>query len=91
MGAGDTVRIQDPDYPDGILINAADFDPARHTRFAGVDEEGGENSEGRDTRAKALTKLPAAEVQVLAEAIGVEYTNKGAAIEAILEAEFPAD
>lgn len=91
MGAGDTVRIQDPDYPDGILINATDFDPAQHTPFGEGAEEEADGSDDRDARAKALSKLPAADVQALAEAAGVEYTNKGAAIEAILAAEFPAD
>lgn len=71
---------------DKVCINAEDFDPEVHS-----DHQGSGSSDPRADRAKSLTKLPAAEVQALAEAIGVEYTNKGAAIEAILEAEFPAD
>ena len=29
-----TVRIMEPGMPDGLLINASDFDPARHVAWS---------------------------------------------------------
>jgi len=42
----DTVRIQHPDCPKGMLINASEFDPKVHKRYgkAAAAEEGADDS-----------------------------------------------
>lgn len=72
-----------------ITINAEDFDPAIHADTPWDEQDAGEAVDTRAERAKALAKLPAEEVRALAEAASIEYTNKAAAIEALLAAEFP--
>lgn len=46
--------------------------------------------EGRATREKELKGLSADEVKAIAAKADLDYTNKGDAIEAILDVEFPA-
>lgn len=47
-----TVRIRHPDVPGGVLINARDFDPEKHERFAGDDRDGLEGCTVAQLRAK---------------------------------------
>lgn len=51
MGQIATVRIEHPDCPGGMVINAADFDAKKHKRFKAKaekpeDEKGGSEKDG---------------------------------------------
>jgi len=90
MTSVDTVRITDPDYPGGILINATDYNEKVHTLHKGgkAGTKGSRPTQAREERGADLDALPAADVKVIAEGLGLEHTNKAESIQAILAKEF---
>jgi hypothetical protein len=76
-----TVRIQHPDVPGGLVINARDFDPAVHQRFGAAADEGG------------LDRLTVKQLTAKLEAAGVEIPEgaKKADLVALLSGEAAED
>lgn len=76
-----TVRIQHPDVPGGMVINAREFDPAVHQRFGAEDDAGG------------LEKLTVKQLTAKLEAAGVEIPEgaKKADLIALLSGDAPSD
>lgn len=56
-----TIRIEHEGFPDGVLINAADFDPARDRRFG---EAPSVAAEAVNLREVGIRGLPAALAEV---------------------------
>lgn len=76
-----TVRIQHPDVPGGMVINARDFDPELHQRFGAAADKGG------------LERLTVKQLTAKLEAAGVEIPEgaKKADLIALLAGEAAAD
>ena len=69
MAAIKTVRIQDPGFPDGILINESDFDSAVHHLYGETDEN--------------MDDLTRAELVERAESMGIEVPGRATKAEIV--------
>lgn len=76
-----TIRIDHEGFPDGMLINEADFDPQEHTKFG----------EAAEAEPKALADMTLLQMRAYAKergiTIGAEATTKDAILAVIQAAE----
>jgi hypothetical protein len=77
----ETIRIVHEGFPDGLVINKADFDPQEHTKFG----------EAAEAEPKALADMTLLQMRAYAKergiTIGADATTKDAVLAVIQAAE----
>ena len=88
----ETVRIAHEGFPEGLVINKADFDPEHHAVFGASETPAEPEAPVEPAEVKAITDMTVVELRAFAKehsiTLGAEATTKDAILAVIQAADF---